>query len=178
MVHSSCSITSNDVQVIEKFEIFGISSLTLGTTVVLILFFSILWTKQQIKHQTIKTRNNILSLNQTVAVRVWLLADFFSFQLILNMIPPERMVQFEMMKIIVDNICYRFLLPLILLISTKNNFPELWTDGPMRKRRDFYQTEMKIIPRRPEPTEDGEPPRGSGARYVYVRSVKIDVNMN
>ena len=177
MVHSSCSVTSNDVQVREKFEIFGILSLTLGTTVVLILFFSILWTKQQIKHQTIKTRNNILSLNQTVAVRVWLLADFFSFQLILNMIPPERMVQFEMMKIIVvDNICYRFLLPLILLFSTKNNFPELWTERPMRTRRDFYQSEMRIIPRRPEKNEFKT--RRSLAKYVYVKSVKIDVNMN
>ena len=170
MVNSSCSVTSNDVQVREKFEIFGISSLTLGTTVVLILFFSILWTKQQIKHQTIKTRNNILSLNQTVAVRVWLLADFFSFQLILNLIAPEKVVQFEMVKIIVvDNICYRFLLPLTLLLSTKNNFPELWTEGPIKRRRDFYQTEMRIIPRRPERNEFET--RSSVAKYVYVRSV-------
>ena len=144
---------------------------------VLLLFVSILWSKQQFA-QTSRTRNNVLSLNQTVAIKVWLHADLYCFQLVLNMIPPEKMVQFEMMKIVVDNICYRFLLPLILLISTKNNFPELWTDGPMRKRRDFYQTEMEIIPRRPEPMEDGEPTRGSGARYVYVRSVRNDLNMN
>ena len=177
MVHSSCFITSNDEQGRQKYQIIILSSLTLGTTVVLILFVSILWSKQQFK-QTSRTRNNVLSLNQTVAIRVWFHADIFCFQLIMNMIPSEKMVQFEMMKIVVDNICYRFLLPLILLISTKNNFPELWTDGPMRKRRDFYRSEMKIIPRRPEPTENGEPTRGSGARYVYVRSVRIDVNMN
>ena len=179
MVHSSCSNTTDDEQARQKFELHTFSSLTLGTIVVLILFVSILWTKQQIKNLTIQTRNNVLSLNQTVALRVWLLADFFSFQLILNLIAPEKVVQFEMVKIIVvDNICYRFLLPLTLLLSTKNNFPELWTEGPIKRRRDFYQTEMRIIPRRPEPTENGEPTHGSGARYVYVMSVRNDLNMN
>ena len=177
MVHSSCSNSTYDEQARQKFEIFGLFSLTLGTTVVLILFVSILWTKQQINHHTIKTQNNVLSLNQTVALRVWLLVDFCSFQLILNLIAPEKMVQFEMMKIIVvDNICYRFLLPLILLFSTKSNFPVLWTEGPIRSRRDFYQTEMRIIPRRPERTEFET--RSSVAQYVYVRSVKIDINRN
>ena len=170
MVHSSCSNTTDDEQARQKFELHTFSSLTLGTIVVLILFVSILWTKQQIKNLTIQTRNNVLSLNQTVALRVWLLADFFSFQLILNLIAPEKVVQFEMVKIIVvDNICYRFLLPLTLLISTKNNFPELWTEGPIKRRRDFYQTEMRIIPRRPERNEFET--RSSVAKYVYVRSV-------
>ena len=178
MVHSSCSITSNDEQVREKFEIISFSSLTLGTIVVLILYVSIRWTKQQFNH-TSRTQNNVLSLNQTVAIRVWLQADIFSFQLILNMIPTEKIVQFEMMKIIVvDNLCYRFLLPLILLFSTKKCFPVLWTERPLRTRRDFYQSEMRIIPRRPEPTENGEPTHGSGARYVYVMSVRNDLNMN
>ena len=166
MVQSSCSITTNDEQTRQKFETISFSSLTLGTTVVLILYVSILWTKQQIK-QTSRTQNNVLTLNQTVALSVWLLADIFSFQLILNMIPPEKVVQFEIMKIIVvDNICYRFLLPLILLFSTKKCFPVLWTERPLRTQRDFYQSEMRIIPRRPEPMENGEPTRGSGARYT------------
>ena len=112
-----------------------------------------------------------MSLNQTVAMRVWLLADFYFVQLILNIIPPEKIIQFEMLKmILVDNICYRFLVPLLFLLSTKRNFPELWTERPVGKI-DFYQTEMRIIPRRQENTDLETCPSGSKGKYVYVQSV-------
>ena len=134
----------------DKFtnEVFGLSSLTLGTTVVIILFYSILWKKKYYNRLT-RIKRNVINLNQTVALRVWILADYCAAQIILMAIPQDKVVVFEMYKLIfVDNILYRFLVPFIFIFYTKKTLPELWSDKSLKKV-DFYLSRQIIVPRRP-----------------------------
>ena len=123
-----------------------LATFTIGTIVVLILYITVLWKKNRL--QVPKYQRNLLSLNQTVAIRTWLTLDFYLVQLILMIIPEEKILLFEMVKlIIVDNICYRFLIPLLLIFTTKKNLPQLWSvkSGP---RETFYMTEQqRKVPR-------------------------------
>ena len=73
---------------------------------VIILFYSILWKKKYYNRLT-RIKRNVINLNQTVALRVWILADYCAAQIILMAIPQDKVVVFEMYKLIfVDNILY------------------------------------------------------------------------
>ena len=141
LLFNSCSNTSN----ISEKEVFNrykfLASFTIGTFLVTILFTAILWKKTGLK--VASYQRNLLTLNQTVAIRVWLTLDFYLVQLILIIIPTEKILLFEMVKqILVDNICYRFLIPLILILTTKKNLPQLWTEKSGQRKR-FYMTEQQ-----------------------------------
>ena len=141
LLFNSCSNTSN----ISEKEVFNrykfLASFTIGTILVTILFTAILWKKTRLK--VASYQRNLLTLNQTVAIRVWLTLDFYLVQLILMIIPEEKILLFEMVKqILVDNICYRFLIPLILILTTKKNLPQLWTEKSGQRKR-FYMTEQQ-----------------------------------
>ena len=93
------------------------------------------------------------------------------------MIPKEKILLFEMMKvIIVDNICYRFLIPLILILTTKQSLPQLWSESS-GKKNTFYRTEQqRKVPR--EPTSQLENPNqelntifhnNERGKFIYVK---------
>ena len=116
-------------------------------------------------------------MNQTVALRVWILADYCAAQIILMAIPQDKVVVFEMYKLIfVDNILYRFLVPIIFIFYTKKTLPELWSDKSLKKV-DFYLSRQIIAPRRPSYSlesstelERGNDIQPTGVLYIYVES--------
>ena len=116
---------------------------------ILLQYGSILWKIKKDQHEVNKKQQNLLTLNQTVGINIWLTMDLISTDFLFWLLPGENVMVLEMVKIIiVDNICYRFLVPLLLLLNTKKMFPELWSDMTV-KRREFYLTDQRILPRRP-----------------------------
>ena len=108
-----------------------------------------IWKKKHFKHKVVKRQRNLLTLNQIFCIKVLLTIDYIAVECLLSILPRERILIFEMLKlIIVDNICYRFLVPLVLLVNTKKIFPELWSRASVRRTK-FYMTETRKIPRPP-----------------------------
>ena len=147
---------------------------------VIILYTTVLWKKTRLKVP--KYQRNLLTLNQTVAIRVWLTLDFYLVQLILMIIPEEKILMFEMVKvIIVDNICYRFLIPLGLIFTTKKSLPQLWSEKSGQSKT-FYMTEQqRKLPR--EATNHLENPPNKElntiflniekGKFIYVKSTGV-----
>ena len=118
----------------------------IGTIVVLILFISALWKKKRMEIP--KFRVNLLTLKQTVAIRVWITLDLHLVTLICMIIPEEKIMVFEMFKqIILDNLFYRFLFPLFLLFTNKKKLPQLWSERSNRRQNFFMSGQEEKLPR-------------------------------
>ena len=84
--------------------------LTISTAIVIILYTTILWKQNQFQQKINKKQQNVVTLKQTVAIRVWLTIDYFVVDLLVWALPQDKVLLFEMLKlIVVDCICYRFL---------------------------------------------------------------------
>ena len=108
-----------------------------------------------------------------MALTVWLILDYIIDEVSDLIIPQEKLVLFEMLKLIlVDNLCYGFLVPLALLLNTRKVFPELWSDKGQAKS-GFYMTEREKIPRQPTAvyteTVENQLNRKKG-KLIYVES--------
>lgn len=159
---------------LDKFRMIESHFMILTTVIVLIIYASILWKKKHFQQGVNSRQQNLLNLNQTVAIRVWLAIEIFSIKIIRWFLPQEKVLVFEMIKIIiVDNICYRFLAPLLLLLNTKKEFTELWSNSPV-KRTGFYLSEQIKLPRRqtttPRIRQENEFNREYGTKFIYVKS--------
>ena len=121
----------------------------MSLVIILILYATMMWKKKQFQDRVIKRQNNLLTLNQTVAVSAWLLLDYIIGEFSDLIIPQEKLILFEMLKLIfVDNLCYGFFVPLALLLNSRKIFPELWS-GKVQAKSEFYMTEREKIPRQP-----------------------------
>ena len=136
--------------------------------IILILYANVMWKKEQLSHKVNKTHYNLLTLNQTVALSLVVTLDYFIVECCVWTLPEEKVLLFEMLKLIlVDNLCYRFLVPLVLLLNTRKIFPELWT-GTVQGSTGFYMTEGVKIPRRD--TETGENQlNGQKGTFIFVK---------
>ena len=124
--------------------------------IILILYANVMWKKKQFSHKVNRRQNNLLTLNQTVALSVVVTLDYIIVECCVWILPQEKLLQFEMLKLIlVDNLCYRFLTPLVLLLNTRKIFPELWS-GRVLGTTGFYMTERVKIPRQPNTFMDTE----------------------
>ena len=147
---------------------------TMSFVIIFILYATMMWKKKQFLNRVKKRQNNLLTLNQTVALSVWLTLDYILVECCVWIIPQEKILLFEMLKlIIIDNICYRFLVPLVLLFNSKKIFPELWS-RTLEGKSSFYMTEREKIPRRPNTfieteTIENELNRKKGT-FIYVKS--------
>ena len=124
----------------------------LGTFFVLLLTAAILWRKKSLRFKLFslaggRSQINVITLNQTVWIRVIICVDLLVVSFLKSIIDKDRLFLFEMFKlIIIDNICYRFLFPVYLIINTKSCLPELFSQKPIRKL-DSYKSKHNLIPR-------------------------------
>ena len=101
---SSCSSPE------DERKIGKLAFLTISNVIVIILYTTILWRQNQFQQQIIKRQQNVVTLKQTVAIRIWLTIDYIIVNLLVWALPRDKVLLFEMLKlIVVDNICYRFL---------------------------------------------------------------------
>ena len=101
---SSCSSPE------DERKIGKLAFLTLSNVIVILLCTTILWKQNQFQQKIIKRQQNVITLKQTVAIRVWLTIDYIVVDLLIWALPRDKVLLFEMLKlVVVDNICYRFL---------------------------------------------------------------------
>ena len=123
---------------------------SMSMVIILILYATVMWKKEQFSHKVNRRQNNLLTLNQTVVLSVVVTLDYIIVECCVWILPQEKLLQFEMMKlIIIENLCYRFLMPLALLFNTRKIFPELWSGRRREETTGFYMTERVKIPRPP-----------------------------
>lgn len=132
------------------------------------------WKKKQFIHKVNKKQQNILTFNQTVAIKVCIVTYYYTFKLALWMLPQQQVLLFEMFTVIfIDNICFRCLVPIVIYINTKRMFPELWYQKSNIKRTIFYMTELEKVPRRPnifiQSETTGQQYKRKKRKFVYVK---------
>ena len=119
---------------------------------ILLLVAEILWRKKTLRFKffslvSVRNQINVITLHQTVWIRLILCADLLLVSLLKLMINTNRIFLFEIFKlIIIDNICYRFLFPVYLIINAKSCLPELFSEKSTRKL-DFFKSKHNFIPR-------------------------------
>ena len=161
----------------------------LGTFFILLLAAAILWRKKTLRLKLFSllgggNQTNVITLNQTVWIRVILCADLLMVHLLKNIIDTNRIFLFDILKlIIVDNICYRFFFPVYLIINTKSCLPELFSKKPIRKL-DFFKSKIEnLIPRgndsnvnlngeTPEITEIEDFKGQTSSKVIYVKEAE------
>ena len=108
------------------------------------------WKKKQFVQKVKKKQQNILTFNQTVAIKVCLVTYHYTVKLALWILPQQQVLLFEMFTVIfIDNICFQCLVPIVIYINTKRMFPELWFQKSNIKKTTFYMTELGKVPRLP-----------------------------
>ena len=118
---------------------------TILILLVLILKFGVFW-KNRREKKKVKMKYNIMSLNQTILILVMLYLDnaFLSYFIVDK---NNFVFNMEMFRLIfIENICFRFLVPLYLIFDSKSKLPALWAENTERKL-DFFMTSSKLWPR-------------------------------
>ena len=98
---------------------------------------------------------NLLTLKQTVILLILFSFDNSGLSFIISndflpnfvSINSELVMKVEILRVIlVENIFFKFLVPLYLLIQSRSKLPSLWADEDQRKLK-FFMTSPSFIPR-------------------------------
>ena len=112
---------------------------------VLILKFAIFWKNRREKKKT-KINYNIMSLNQTILLLILLYVDNTFLPYFIND-KTKIVFNMEMLRIIfIENIFFRFLVPIYMIIDGKSKLPALWVENHERKLK-FFMTRFVPSPR-------------------------------
>ena len=127
-------------------------------TVVLILVLittrAILWKKKRLFVKVKKY--NVLTFNQTLHIVIILYINNAVFDYIfqcnirtvfLYYFSSEHIFTLEMLRVIfIENICLKFIMPIILIINTRSSLRSLWSEIPY-KEINFFMSEPSYVPR-------------------------------
>ena len=118
---------------------------TLIIIIVLITAISIFWKKKRLLIRF--RRYNVLTFNQTVLLLLLLYICNAVCDYILTSYLSHNAFYLEMFRILlIENIFFKFLLPIFFIMSTKSSLPALWSDTVDRKV-DFFMTQSSFKPR-------------------------------
>ena len=162
--------------------------------VILLLSIGAYWKRRNVKNPMKVSGNvNVVTLSQTVS-----LLSLFSFDnTLLSFVistdnflglSNELVFNLEMLRVLfIENIFFKFFVPLYLLKNSRTNLPLLWAERTFRKA-DFFMTAPSFIPRRnlsryqPENVQQPEQkvPTGnmsssSNRHVIYVRHSGVDI---
>ena len=103
----------------------------------------IYWKKKRILLRIPKYQRNVLTLNQTVAVILWLYTNNILCDYLLAIFPPSEFLFIleELRVLLGENIVTKFLLPICLILNTRRTLPALWTEKSW-KRQEFFMTKL------------------------------------
>lgn len=111
----------------------------------LICFIGIYWKKKRLSIPA-RSQYNVITLNQTV-----LLVTLINLDSMLTYLlhPSDQRIIFviQLLKtILIENIFFKCLIPIYLLLSCRCHYPNLWVDIKLRKC-DFFMTPPSYIAR-------------------------------
>ena len=162
--------------------------------VILICTIGAYWKRRHVKKpMAVSGRVNVFTLSQTVTLLTLfsfdntLLSFVISSDNVLGM-SNELVFNLEMLRVIfIENLFFKFLVPLYLLHNTGTNLPSLWAERNYRNQ-DFFMTVRNLTPRQVisryqvenERDQEGEERGGSSStRHVLlVRKSCVDVHMD
>ena len=162
--------------------------------VILICTIGAYWKRRHVKKpMAVSGRVNVFTLSQTVTLLTLfsfdntLLSFVISSDNVLGM-SNELVFNLEMLRVIfIENLFFKFLVPLYLLHNTGTNLPSLWAERNYRNQ-DFFMTVRKLTPRQVisryqvenERDQEGEERGGSSStrHFLLVRKSCVDVHMD
>ena len=91
---------------------------------VLLTTLGIYWKKKRILLKIPKNQRNVLTLNQTVAIILLVYVNNVLCDYLLALFPPSEFLFIleELRVVLVENTIIRFLLPILLILNTKEGF--------------------------------------------------------
>ena len=116
-----------------------------GLAIALLCTAGIYWKKRKTSIPT-RSQHNVITFNQTVLLVILLQIDSMSSYLLH---PNDRKIVFviDLLKIIfIENILFRFLFPVYLLLCSRRHYATLWVDRKQRKLT-FFMTPPSFIAR-------------------------------
>ena len=162
--------------------------------VILICTIGAYWKRRHVKKpMAVSGRVNVFTLSQTVTLLTLfsfdntLLSFVISSDNVLGM-SNELVFNLEMLRVIfIENLFFKFLVPLYLLHNTGTNLPSLWAERNYRNQ-DFFMTVRNLTPRQVisryqvdnERDPEGEERGGSSStlHVLLVRKSCVDVPMD
>ena len=140
---------SKSLQEIDYPNIHHFLMRTIPLLICVVLAMAIMWKKRRIHFKMVSHKyHNCMTFNQTLALAVSINLEIYFFTYLSPAVNRETAFTLEMCRsIIIDNICYKFLLPILLILQSKVTLPELWFDK-VEKNQKFSMTKPSFIPRR------------------------------
>ena len=159
--------------------------------VVILVAIGVYWKKrQQKKPMKVSGNVNVMTLWQTVCYIIFVSLDNTVLSFVISSdflsyfeLDENLAFNLEMLRVIlVENIFFKFLVPLYLLQNSKTSLPSLWVERDWR-RLEFSMTSQSLIPRpvvsKYEPAGVGKTAATTHRQLVYVlkssREVHIDI---
>ena len=163
--------------------------------VILLLTIGAYWKRRRDVKKPMKVSGNVnvVTLIQTVSLLLLFSFDNTVLSFVISRdnilgLNNELVFNLEMLRVIfIENIFFKFLVPIYLLKNSRTNLPLLWAERNLRKQ-DFFRTVPSFIPRRVisrYQTENVQQPEqkaptvnmssSSHRHLIYIRNSFIDV---
>ena len=161
----------------------------------IIMAIGVFWKlKQQKKPMRVSGNFNVITLKQTVILLIMISLDNTGLSYVIcwdNSLGMNEEVVFKLeiaRVILVENILFKFLLPLYFLLDSRSKLPSLWSDGDDRKLNFFmtppslrarpvvfkYQTEQQQ-----QQQQQQQPSTRTGCHHVlYVTNLGTDLRID
>ena len=103
----------------------------------------IYWKKKRISFKIENHQRNVLTLKQTLGIISLIYCNnVLAVYLLASFKPSDLVFLFEEVRVLlVENVLTRFVIPVVLILNTRNQLPGLWRDTEVR-RSEFYMTRM------------------------------------
>ena len=112
-----------------------------------ILGVGIAWKKRKLK---IKRQNfNVITFSQTWLILLLLYLNNVLLDFLFPLIVKEELLfNLEMLRVIlIENILFKLLIPILMILQSKATLPYLWIDKDFNGKQMFFMTKQNILPR-------------------------------
>ena len=161
--------------------------------VIIILSVGVYWKLRQQKHPMRVSGNfNVITLKQTVFFLILLSFDNTCLSYVtcwdnLFGISEDVVFVLEMLRVIlVENIFFKFCVPLYFLIDSKTKLPSLWIDRDER-RLNFFMTAQEIRPCKDlenqtkcvhQLSNQSLTSKSSTSKVIYIRNFSVEIEID
>ena len=143
----------------------------------LLLFAAIIMIAANWKKKALAIRKsyqrNVLTLRETMAVLVFLyingvISDYL-------FLPSENNSLFilEMLRVILlENIAFKFLFPILLIYRTQSSLPSLWQTREIENKKHFFMTKFNFVPEYPLTVNSSTSSKHSRCTGISVKTIQ------
>ena len=161
--------------------------------VIIIMSIGVYWKQRHQKNPMRVTGNfNVITLKQTVFFLILISFDNTCMSYVISWdnffgISDDVVFVLEMLRVIlVENIFFKFCVPLYFLIESKKKVPNLWADRDHRQL-DFFMTAYALRPRKDlenqtkcvhQLSNQSRTTKSSASRVTYIRNFSVNIEID